>query len=297
MNIVVLVKQVPDTTVGIKIAPDGTSLEKDGLVYMANPLDLLALEEAVRIREGCGSGNITVISMGPPGAEKILRKCIAQGADRAILVDEGGLENPDGYATALVLTKALRQIRYDLILCGARAVDTNGGQVGTIIGEMIGLEVIYGVTKIQIYYREKKMIVQKKVEHGNREVIRIPLPALAAVELGLNEPRYPDLPSIIRAQRAEIERIDRVNLAVETASAGSKGSKAEGVKLSPPKPRPKKLFTPPSDLPPMERALLIASGGIIKKKSNILDGRPKEIALSMIQFLKEHKLIAYPRGQ
>jgi len=265
MNVVVLVKQVPDTTVGIKIAADGTCLEKEGLAYMANPLDLVALEEAVRIRERCGSGNMTVLSMGPPGAEKILRKCIAQGADRAILVSDAGSENSDGYVTASVLSQVVKSLEYDLILCGARAVDTNGGQVGTIIGEMIGIDVICGVTKIEVSSREKKLTVQKKVEHGNREVIVITLPALVTVELGLNEPRYPDLPSIIRAQRAEIERINRVDLDIDAGSVSSKGAGSEAVRLSPPKPRPKKIFTPPSDV-------------------------------SLVQFLKQHKLVASRRS-
>jgi len=296
MNIVVLVKQIPDATIGIRIAPNGASLEREGLVYILNPLDLLAVEEAVRIKERHGSGSITVISMGSPTAEKIVRKCIGIGSDRAILVSDPAFEGSDGYVTALVLAEVLRSLQYDMILCGARAADTNTGQVGPMIGEMMGLEVICGVTKIDVSNDVKKVTVHRKMEHGDREVIAIPLPAVLTVESGLNEPRYADLPSVIKAQRASIERIDRVKLGINIGTVGSRGSMIEVSRFLPPKPKPKKVFTPPSDLPPMERALLIAAGGITKKEKNIIEGKPKEIASSLIQFLKEQKLIPYRRS-
>jgi electron transfer flavoprotein beta subunit len=297
LNIVVLVKQVLDSTIGMRIASDGASLEMEGLVYILNPLDLLAVEEAVRIKETHGSGTLTAVSMGPPNSEAILRQCISLGCDRGILVSDPSFEGADGYVTALVLTEVLKSLPSDMILFGARAADTNAGQVGIMTGEMLGLEVICGVTKIGVFYDDKKIIVHRKIEHGDREVIATQLPAVLTVESGINEPRYADLPSVIKAQRTVIDKIDRAELGLDMEAVGSKGSKVEVSRFLPPKPKPKKIFTPPSDLPPMERALLIAAGGITKKEGNIIEGEPKRVASKLVQFLKEQKLIPYPRSR
>jgi electron transfer flavoprotein beta subunit len=290
MNIVVCVKQVADIKIPIEIEPETNSIANEGLAYVVNPYDMLAVEEAVRIKEK-NDGQVIAISMGESWAEMALRKCLAFGADRAILLCDPAFAGSDGYATATVLAKAIALFQYDVVLCGVRAIDTNAGQVGSAIAAMLGIALVTGVTKIEVLADQKKVVVQRKLEGGNREVVESPLPALLTVEAGLNKPRYPSLPSMIVAQRGKIERYNIKDLGLSLNEVGSRGARTHTLRLSPSKPRPKRIFTPDSSLSAAERMRLIMSGGIAEKKGDQLEGEPAEIASRLIQFLRQEKLL------
>ena len=290
MNIVVCIKQVADTNIPIGLNPETNSIQSEDLAYVVNPYDMLAVEEAVRIKEK-NDGQVIAISLGTPSAEMALRKCLALGADRAILLCDPAFAGSDGYATAAVLAKAIALFQYDLVLCGVRAIDTNAGQVGSAIAEMLGIALVTGVTEIDVSPEQKMVTVQRRLEGGNREVVETPLPTLLTAEAGLNKPRYPGLPSMIMAQRKEIERYNIEALGLSLKEVGSGGSKTDTDRLSASKPRPKRIFTPDSSLSAAERMRLIMSGGIAEKKGDLLDGEPAELAAKLIQFLGQQKLL------
>ena len=290
MNIVVCVKQVPDTKLSIEVDPDTNSIESEGWAYMVNPYDKLALEEAVRIKERDGKGQVVAVSMGTPSARKALRSCLTQGADRAILLCDRAFENSDCYATAVVLAKAISSLEYDLILCGVRAMDDNAGQVGPFIAEMLGIPSVTAVTDIEIPQDNSKVVIQRKIEKGNREVMETQLPTLLTIEAG-HEPRYQSLPSFIAGLRREIEILDNKALGLSAQEVGAKGSRTQVIRVSPPRPRPKKIFTPDSSLPAAERMRLILTGGIAEKKGDLLEGPPEDIASKLVSYLKQQKLL------
>jgi electron transfer flavoprotein beta subunit len=296
MKVVVCVKQVPDTEGPITVDAATSSLRKGWLSDVLNPYDRLAVEEAVLIKERCGGGGVTALCIGLPSATEVLRTCLAMGADRAIVLCDPALDSSNSYATGVVLAKAITALNlsYDLILCGARAVDTNAGLTGPTIAEIMRLPLVTEVVKIKVHDNEKAT-VHKKLEAGNRAVIETPLPALLTVESGINTPRYLKLRAILSASRKTIERYDLKALGLLPDEFGLAGSKTKVVSIAPPKPRGKKLFTPDSSISAAERMRLIMSGGIAQKASSgLLEGDPRTVASRFVQFLKEKKLISGP---
>lgn len=285
MNIVVCVKQVIDTSIPIDVDSEAKSIINEGLVYVVNPYDKVAVEEAVRIKQELGVGEVSVVCLGSSSAKKALRRCLAMGADRAVLICDPGFDGSNSYAVATVLATAIGQLKYDLILCGVRATDTNAGQVGPVIADMLDIPLVYGVTKIAVSANRKKIVTHRKVEGGKREIVEAPLPALVAVEAGLNEPRYATLPSLIVAQRKQIEECNMNELGLSLNEVGSKGSKITILKLSLPRPRPKKPFSPDGSLSAAERLGQVMSGGITEKHGTILHG---DVASEVVCFLKQN---------
>jgi electron transfer flavoprotein beta subunit len=293
VNIVVCVKQVPDTSIPIELDPQTNSLKIDDLVFVINPYDRLAVEEALRVKERCGSGQVIVVSMGMPSAERILRKCLALGADEAILLCDSVFDDSDSYATAVVLAKAISSLQYDLVLCGARSLDNNAGLVGPAIAETLGMSLVSDVTKIEHADREK-VRVHKRLEKGNRAIVEASIPALLTIEAGVGELRYASLPSLIAAQRRDIEQFDLTALGLSFGDVGSRASKTNVLARELARPRAKKLFTPDSSLPATERRRLVMSGGMASKSGEFLEGQPEDIALRLVQFLQQHKVAPPP---
>jgi len=295
MQIVVCVKQVPDTDGPIGLDTVANDIKREGLPYVLNPCDRLAAEEATLIRERCGDGGVIALCMGPPSATEVLRTCLAMGADRAILLCDPALENSDSCVTGVVLARAIAALRlpYHLILCGARAVDTNAGLTGPTIAEILRIPLVTEVVRIDVHGREKAT-VHKKLEAGNRAVIETPLPALLTVETGINKPRYLKLRSRLSASQKQIEQYDLKALGLLPDEVGLTGSKTRVVGVAPPKVRGKKLFTPDSSLSAAERMRLIMSGGIAQKASSgLLEGDPKTLASKFVEFLRQKKLLVH----
>jgi len=290
MKIIVCIKQVPDTRVQIDIEPDGKNVVDDGLVYIVNPDDLCAVEAAVRLKEQMG-GEITIITLGTTEAEEGLRSCLAMGADRAVMIQDNAFNNGDSFTTAKALTRAIGKMEYDLILTGSQSLDGGHGQVPAAIAEVLGRPFVSGVTSVE-RVADQGLIVHRKLERGDREVVEINLPAVIGVTEGINLPRYASLPDLILAMRKKIEIINASDLALTSEESGSNGSLTKTYNFTPPRPRPKKTFAPDSNLSPAEKMKLIRSGGASKKKSgDLLEGEPEQVAAQMIQFLKDEKII------
>lgn len=290
MNIVACVKQVLDTDGPLKIDTSTKSIDDRHTPYVVNPYDEIAVEEAVQLKEACGCGQVTVVSMGDRSAEKILRNCLALGTDRAVLLCDPAFSNSDSYITGVVLAKAISLLDYDLILCGVRAVDTNAGQVGAVVAERLGIPLVTSVAKIEVSSDGKKVTVQRKLERGDREVVEVELPALLTIELG-HKSRYPSLPARLAAQRKGIDYYDAAALDLLPEEVGSAGARTMMLSISPPKPKAGKLFVPDSSLSPAERMRLLMSGGIQEKKGDSLEGKPREVASKLVEFLRSEKLL------
>lgn len=228
MNVVVCLKQVPDTT-KVKINPQTNTLVREGIKSIINPFDTYALEEGVRIKERCG-GKVTAISMGPPQAEGALREAISTGADDAVLLSDGAFAGADTLATAYTLARAVDKLKpYDVIICGRQTIDGDTGQVGPELAEMLGIPFIAYVSKIEEisngYLRVKRL-----VEEGH-ELIEAPLPAVITVVKEINTPRLPSLRGLARSKSAVIPVWTAKELGVDKSMVGLSGSATKVVKI------------------------------------------------------------------
>jgi len=236
MRIIVCVKQVPEIT-EVKIDPVTHTLVREGVPSILNPFDEFAVEEALRIREKHG-GEVTVLTMGPPQAKEALVKCLAMGADRAILLTDRAFAGADTWATAYTLSLAIKRLEYDMILCGKQAIDGDTAQVGPELAENLGIPQITFVKKVEVDEKTKKVVVHRETEDGY-EVIECRLPALLTAIKGLNEPRLPSLMGIMSATKKEIKTVTAADLAVRVEELGLKGSFTEVVEVFAPEPRKK----------------------------------------------------------
>ena len=200
MEILVLLKQVPTTESIITIADDGASIKTDGLKYVINPYDELAVEEALKIREAQG-GTVTIVSVGSKKTEEAIRSGLAMGADKGLLLDPGNLIC-DGLGIAKILAAAIKERPFDLIVAGHRAVDDDGYQVGPAVAELLSIANISMVIKESI--TNGKITCTCTIEGGTKE-IEAPLPVLISTQRGLNEPRYTSLPGIMKAKKKPLE--------------------------------------------------------------------------------------------
>lgn len=290
MNIVVCAKQIPDVRGAISFNEEKQRVSEEGLAYIVNPYDLMAVEEAIRIKERFG-GSVTVVTLGDESAKNTIRRCLALGAGRGILLSDPSFAESDNFATASALAKAIAALECDLVLCGNRATGGDFGQVGPLLAEMLGLPAVFGVVDLALQPEQQRAIVQRRLEKGNREEVEVPLPALLTVEVGLNEPRYAGLPTLIAALRSDIQVLNSQALGLSYSQVGSMGSKVKVLREATPRPRPKKVFTPDANLSPWERLRLSYSGGAKEKKSELLEGDPAHIAEEIVKFLQNQGVV------
>ena len=234
MNIIVCIKQVPETT-EVKINPQTNTLIREGVKSIINPFDMYAIEEGVRLKERFG-GKVTVISMGPPQAESALREAISMGGDEAILITDRAFAGSDTWATSFTLACAIRKIGdFDLILCGKQASDGDTAQVGPGISTHLDIPQVTYVKKIEDI-DDRKAKVERMVEEGY-EVILTPLPCVMTVVKEINEPRLPSLKGKMRAKKIEIIRWTAKDIGCDSKNIGLEGSPTRVVKIFTPPPR------------------------------------------------------------
>ncbi|PFP27744.1 electron transfer flavoprotein subunit beta [Bacillus sp. AFS073361] len=210
MNIYVLMKRTFDTEEKISIAAG--KINEDGAEFIINPYDEYAIEEAIQVRDAKG-GEVTVISVGTEEAEKQLRTALAMGADKAVLINtEDDVEGGDQFTTAKILAEYLKDKDADLIIGGNVAIDGGTGQVGPRVAELLNIPYVTTITKLEI--DGKNVTVTRDVE-GDSEIIETSLPLLVTAQQGLNEPRYPSLPGIMKAKKKPLEELELDDLDLE----------------------------------------------------------------------------------
>jgi len=200
MNIIVCIKQVPDTETRIKIAGDKKSIDPTDVNWILNPYDEYAVEEALRIKEKSGNTTVTVISVGSERTAAAIRSALAMGADEAVLVKTDQVL--DSLATAKALAAAIKEMPYDLILSGKQGVDDDNLQVAPMVAELLNIPCVTYILELKL--ENGKATVKREVE-GGMETVEATLPALFTAEKGLNEPRYPALRGIMMAKKKTIQ--------------------------------------------------------------------------------------------
>ena len=220
MEIIVCVKQVPDTT-EVKIDPQTNTLIRQGVPSIVNPFDKNALEEALKLKEKHG-GRVTVLSMGPPQAAEALKECIAMGADEAVLLSDRAFGGADTLATSRTLAAGIKKLgNFDVILCGKQAIDGDTAQVGPELAEHLAISQLTYVSKLDI--TDGVVRVEREHEEGY-EVIETTLPVLVSVVKSINEPRYASIKGRMKANRKEVPVWTAADVDVNLDEIGLKGS-------------------------------------------------------------------------
>ena len=276
MDIVVCVKHVPDTTEAeIAIRDDGRGIKKEGLVFDISEADNYAIEEALVLKEEF-DGAITVLTVGPEGADETLRMCLAKGADTAVRLTDERFEGSDSFATARILSEAIKDMDYDLVLTGCQADDDGAAQVGITLAEMLGIPHAALVVSTEVegarsetfaHRRETfahRMTVHRELEGGLHEVLEINLPALLTIQTGINEPRYASIFGIRKAMKKKIEVLHLDDLDLAEEAVGEAGSKTSLVKL----------FIP-----------------VVTAQATILEGSPEEVSSELVTILKNEGVV------
>jgi electron transfer flavoprotein beta subunit len=210
MEILVLLKQTFDTEAKVTVK-DGRILEDD-VTLIINPYDEYAVEEALKLREA-GGGTVTVLSAGGDRTEEALRRALAMGADDAVLIERPA--GADEFTTASLLAAWAKRKQFDLVLAGNVSVDTGAGQTAVRFAEALGLPHVAAALKIEV--GGGKATVHRDAE-GDTEVVEVPLPAVVTAQQGLNEPRYPSVPGIMKAKRKTIARVSAPSLGVDASA-------------------------------------------------------------------------------
>jgi electron transfer flavoprotein beta subunit len=231
MKIAVCVKYVPDTAIRVKIAADGKSVDLSDVTYVVNPYDEFAVEEALQIREKLG-GEVVVIGAGGEKATAGLRTCLAMGADRAILIQDDGLENADSLAIGTALASVCRELGPDIVLFGKQAIGVDNGQVPAVVAELLDVPQVSVVVKLEI--RDGGFKAEREIE-GAREIVEGTLPAVFTAQKGLNTPRYASLKGIMAAKKKPIEARAVASLGLGADDLAPRVT-VEQVSLPPPRP-------------------------------------------------------------
>ncbi len=224
MKILVCVNHVPDTEMKVKVAPDGKSIDPSGVNYMLSPYDEFAVEEALKTKQKFG-GEVTVISLGGDPNKETLRKALAMGCDKAVLLKDSSQRDSFGVASALA--DYAKEYGAEIIFVGKQSIDHDNAQVGGLMAELLGIPSISVVVKLDI--TDGNVVAEREIE-GGHEIVYSKIPVLIAAQKGLNEPRYPSLKGIMDAKRKPIEEkaISPVENRVEILSIKNPPAKAAG---------------------------------------------------------------------
>ena len=224
MEILVCVKRVPDTSENeIELNSAGSDIDRDDLVYSVNEWDNYAVEEALQIVDKAG-GSVTVVTVGDDESEEVLRREMAMGADKGLLLSDDAFEGADGRGIAAILKAAVEKGSYDLILTGAQA-DDGAAQVGGMLAAM--LDVPYASLVNRIDVDGDKITVGREIEGGNQEMHAIALPCVLSIQTGINEPRYVGIRGIRKVASVEIPTLGAGDLGLDPAAVGAAGAKVK----------------------------------------------------------------------
>ena len=263
MEILVCVKKVPDTAdAEVILKPDGTGIREDDLASGINEWDNYAVEEAIRIKEAHG-GTVTVVTIGSGDSEDVLRRCLAMGADNAIMIDDAPFKGADPYGIARGLRGIVGKGSYDLVLSGALAGDDGFGMVGPVLAGFLGWPHATLVTSILL--EGKQVLVTRELEGGLEEMLKIGLPAVLTIQTGINEPRYVSIMGIRKVRAKEIPVLDPAAVGL---APGEIGENANLVRRT-------GLAAPPAG-----------------KEAEMIKGTPAEIARKILEIVKERGGVA-----
>ena len=234
MHIIVLVKQVPDTS-EVKINRETNTLIRDGVPSIINPYDRYAIEEAIRLREKHG-GKVTAVTMGPPQAAEALKEAVSLGVDDVVLLSDRAFAGADTWATSYALSQGIRKIGdFDLVIAGKQAIDGDTAQVGPETADMLGIPFVAYIRKIE-QVEAGKMVAERLMDEGY-DVVETSLPALITVVKEINEPRVPSLKGKMKAKSLKITAWSAADIGSDENKIGLRDSPTQVVRIFPPTPR------------------------------------------------------------
>jgi electron transfer flavoprotein beta subunit len=217
MNIVVCVKQVPDTEVERSLVPGDNTVDRASVDGVINYLDEFAIEESLKIAETQGGSEVTILTVGPQKAADSIRKALSMGADKAVHVIDDGIAGSDAVETSLVLAAALKQVGFDLVVFGSEATDARTGVVPAMVAERLGVPQLTLAGKVDISGSE---VTIRRVTDDGYATVTGSLPAVISVNEKINEPRYPSFKGIMAAKKKPVQTLTLADLSVDAGSVG-----------------------------------------------------------------------------
>jgi electron transfer flavoprotein beta subunit len=259
MKILIVLKQVPDSTTNIKIRPDGNDIERAGVKMVVNPFDEFAIEQGVQLKEKRSDvETVTALIIGPAQASEALRTALAVGCDQAIHLQDEAFDKLDELQAAALIATVVKDGGYDLFVTGKQEIDLDSGQLGPALAECLDIPHVGACVKLEVAEEGKSFLAHRRVE-GAEEVVEVPLPALITGEKGLCEMRYPSLPNLMKAKKKPVQVLKAADVpGFQEATAGVGGMSLHH-------------FEPPPERPP----------------GRVLDGEPEQAVKELVRLLRE----------
>jgi electron transfer flavoprotein beta subunit len=241
MNIVVLVKQVPDSGSQRSLDPSDNTVARATADNVINEIDEYAIEEALTLRDAQGGGEVTVLTVGPDTATDAIRKALSMGADKAVHVNDPAVHGSDAIGTSAVLAAALGQLEYDIVLCGAEATDSQMSVMAALLSERLGIPQLSGARKLTV---EGGVAKVERQTDGGYWALEAPLPAIVSTWDTINEPRYPSFKGIMAAKKKPVQKLTLADVGIDPSTVGlatatsqvldfaGRPPKGEGVKVT-----------------------------------------------------------------
>ncbi len=259
MKVLVVLRQVPDSTTNIKIRSDGEDIERTGVKMVVNPFDEFAIEQGVLLKEKRQDvESATALIVGPAKAAEALRTALAVGCDDGIHLQDEQFDNLDELQLAAVIAAAVKDAGYDLILTGKQEIDLDSGQLGPALAERLDWPHVGATVKLEMADDGKSFVAHRRIE-GAEEIVEVPLPAVLTCDKGLCEMRYPSLPNLMKAKKKPVKTMS----AGDVPDCGTIVGQVGGTTLH--------SFAPPPERPP----------------GKLIDGEPEEAAKELVRLLRE----------
>jgi len=259
MKVLVVVRQVPDSTTAIKIRPDGRDIERTGVKMVVNPFDEFAIELAVQLREKRADvTGITALIVGPAAAGEALRTALAVGADDGVHLQDPAFDTLDELQLAALIAAVVRDGGYDLILLGKQEIDLDSGQLGPALAECLDWPHVGATVKAEFAADGRSLTAHRRIE-GAEEVIEVRLPAVLTIDKGLCEMRYPSLPNLMKAKKKPVRTLGAADVSGLAAATSALG----GIRMQD--------LRPPPERPP----------------GKIIPGEPEQAARELVRLLRE----------
>jgi electron transfer flavoprotein beta subunit len=287
LRIVVCIKQILDTSLPLYLDASERIRHKGRDIYIVNPADRCALEAAVIVKRRLGNVVISALSVGPPAAEQALYYCLAQGADEGIHILNEDYYNLDSLRTSFILSKAIRDLAYDLILCGNFSLDSANSLAGVSLAELLGLPQVTDVVHFKLDPEQRQAMVQRRLEKGKRETLSCALPAVFTIDRLINEPHYVSLHNHLRATKRTLikKNLDLLWPGPDSSEETDMFPSITGIAI--PKPYPKRLPAIGKSMSVAERQTMILQGVLGNaKQTEYIDGAPDEVAAKLVEKLE-----------
>lgn len=291
MEIIVCVKHILDTRLPVAIVDEGVVAQKEPWpVYVLNPADRCALEEAIRLRGEIGDCRVTAMTVGPARTKSALAHCLARGADKAVHLISDESARLDSFSVASLLNAELRTRDFDLVICGYKTEDDGAAEVGPVLAELLNIVQITNVVKLAIAPQDKTLVAERKLERGYRQVVSAGLPALVTVDSSICQPYYVTRRAARFSEKGMDANTTTVIVQDDTVLAfGPSVRQVTGV--APPRPRPKKIEQPDADMSAADRLAMAMGIGAPKKSTERATGDAEGLADDIISFLREKGLL------